>query len=365
MKIANVTDAWHPQTNGVVTTLSRTCEIMNQNGFDMRMFTPEPYRTIPCPSYPEIRLSLFAGRRLRRALDQFAPHAIHISTEGPLGLAARRYCIRNGLAFTTSYHTQFPAYIAKRFPIPESWSYRFVRWFHNRGTATLVPTPAVRDELLQRSFNNPVPEWLGSVGISPKDDVVVYDETGFFSAPRVWFLMKALGHQHVRVLDRGLQGWKEEGGELTAKVPTVTPSSYPLSDNLAWPVVERRAVQAAIEGAADIQIADARPRGRFEGQDPEPRPGLPSGHMPGAYSVPYADLVNLDGSFKSVLELDSIFSSAGLQKDSKIFVTCGSGVSACVLALGLAEAGWTTGTQLYDGSWIDWASQPDAEIVSK
>ncbi|MEM9173571.1 MAG: glycosyltransferase family 1 protein, partial [Pseudomonadota bacterium] len=99
---------------------------------------------------------LFAGRRLRRALDQFAPHAIHISTEGPLGLAARRYCIRNGLAFTTSYHTQFPAYIAKRFPIPESWSYRFVRWFHNRGTATLVPTPAVRDELLQRSFNNPV-----------------------------------------------------------------------------------------------------------------------------------------------------------------------------------------------------------------
>ncbi|MEM9232834.1 MAG: rhodanese-like domain-containing protein, partial [Pseudomonadota bacterium] len=98
-------------------------------------------------------------------------------------------------------------------------------------------------------------EWLGSVGISPKDDVVVYDETGFFSAPRVWFLMKALGHEHARVLDRGLQGWKEEGGELTAKVPTVTPSSYPLSENLAWPVVERRAVQAAIEGAADIQIA--------------------------------------------------------------------------------------------------------------
>ncbi|MEM8546985.1 MAG: glycosyltransferase family 1 protein [Pseudomonadota bacterium] len=156
MKIANVTDAWHPQTNGVVTTLSRTCEVLNRTGYEMRMFTPQPYKTIPCPSYPEIRLSLFAGRHLRRELEAFNPDSIHISTEGPLGFAARRYCIRNNLAFTTSYHTQFPAYIAKRFPIPESWTYRFVRWFHNAGQATLVPTPAIQRELLDNRFKNPV-----------------------------------------------------------------------------------------------------------------------------------------------------------------------------------------------------------------
>ncbi|MEO0575351.1 MAG: glycosyltransferase family 1 protein [Pseudomonadota bacterium] len=156
MKIANVTDAWHPQTNGVVTTLSRTSDALKAMGYDVRMFTPEPYWTIPCPSYPEIRLSLFAGRRLAKALREFQPDSIHISTEGPLGLAARRYCMRHNLPFTTSYHTQFPAYVRKRFPIPERWTYRFVRWFHNAGKATLAPTPAIVKDLKEHQFRNPV-----------------------------------------------------------------------------------------------------------------------------------------------------------------------------------------------------------------
>ncbi|MEM7763399.1 MAG: glycosyltransferase family 1 protein [Pseudomonadota bacterium] len=155
MKIAIVTDAWHPQTNGVVTTLTRTAHALRAAGFDVRMFTPEPYRTIPCPSYPEIRLSLFAGRALRKALDAYAPDSIHIATEGPLGLIARRYCIKRALKFTTSYHTQFPAYVRKRVPIPESITYRFVRWFHNAAVCTLVPTPAIVEELRRHQFRNP------------------------------------------------------------------------------------------------------------------------------------------------------------------------------------------------------------------
>ena len=156
MRIAIVTDAWLPQTNGVVTTLSRTAECLRELGYDVRMFTPEPYRTIPCPFYAEIRLSLFPARRLRRDLDAYAPDAIHIATEGPLGLAARRYCKRRKLAFTTSYHTQFPAYVRKRVPIPERWTYRLIRWFHNAAHCTLAPTPAIVEELRNNGFRNPV-----------------------------------------------------------------------------------------------------------------------------------------------------------------------------------------------------------------
>ncbi|MEO0365652.1 MAG: glycosyltransferase family 1 protein [Pseudomonadota bacterium] len=156
MKIAIVTDAWRPQTNGVVTTLSKTAEALRELGHEVKMFTPEPFRTIPCPSYPEIRLSLFAGRKLRKSLDEFAPESIHIATEGPLGFAARRYCKKNKLVFTTSYHTQFPAYVRKRFPIPERWTWAFVRWFHNAAERTLAPTPAIVAELKQHGFRSPV-----------------------------------------------------------------------------------------------------------------------------------------------------------------------------------------------------------------
>ncbi|MEN7342434.1 MAG: glycosyltransferase family 1 protein [Pseudomonadota bacterium] len=156
MKIAIVTDAWYPQTNGVVTTLSRTTESLRSLGFCVKLFTPEPFKTIPCPTYPEIRLSLFAGRRLRRALDEFNADSIHIATEGPLGLIARRYCIKRKLKFTTSYHTQFPAYVRKRLPIPERITYRFVRWFHNKAQYTLAPTPAIVDELRSNGFRSPV-----------------------------------------------------------------------------------------------------------------------------------------------------------------------------------------------------------------
>jgi len=130
MRIAIVTDAWHPQTNGVVTTLNRTGECLRELGYEVMFVTPEKFRTLPLPSYPEIRLSLFPAGRLAKMLDEFAPQAIHIATEGPLGSAARRFCRRHRLKFTTAYHTRFPQYIRMRLPLPVSISYAFLRRFH-------------------------------------------------------------------------------------------------------------------------------------------------------------------------------------------------------------------------------------------
>jgi glycosyltransferase involved in cell wall biosynthesis len=149
-----VSDAWFPQTNGVVRTLSQTSAWLERFGHEVRMITPGDFRNIPCPSYPEIRLSLFAGSAVRRRIGEFAPHALHIATEGPLGLAARRACLRGGLRFTTSYHTQFPQYLRARYPIPEAVSYELLRWFHGAAVRCMVSTASVRRDLGARGFRN-------------------------------------------------------------------------------------------------------------------------------------------------------------------------------------------------------------------
>lgn len=156
MKIVIVTDAWHPQTNGVVTTLNRTGACLRQMGHDVLFITPENFRTIPLPTYAEIRLSLFPYAKVARTLDTFMPEAIHIATEGPLGSAARRYCRRRGLKFTTAYHTRFPQYVRMRVPIPVSVSYAFLRRFHGRAERTMVPTESIRQELVNKGFHNVV-----------------------------------------------------------------------------------------------------------------------------------------------------------------------------------------------------------------
>jgi glycosyltransferase involved in cell wall biosynthesis len=120
------------------------------------VFSPSEHRTVPCPTYPEIRLAMLPRRRLARLLTEFAPDAIHIATEGPLGMAAASWCTASGLAFTTSYHTQFPQYVRKRAPIPESWSYAFLRRHHGRARRTLVATEHLRRELLGHGFKNVV-----------------------------------------------------------------------------------------------------------------------------------------------------------------------------------------------------------------
>lgn len=207
-----------------------------------------------------------------------------------------------------------------------------------------------------------VAEWLGAAGITPEDTVIVYDETGFFSAPRVWFLLKALGHENVFVLSGGISAWRKAGGEVTVDMPSLELADYPLPDNLVWPVAGRDMVRHALTGRM-ASVVDARPEGRFLGRDPEPRPGLPSGAMPGALNIPFSSLVHEDGRFLSPGELEVLFREAKLDPAKPVIASCGSGISACVLLLGLAELGWPMGT-LYDGSWIDWAGRPDAEIVT-
>jgi glycosyltransferase involved in cell wall biosynthesis len=157
MKVAIVTDAWSPQVNGVVTTLRRTASVLERSGHEVRVVGTQGHWTLPCPTYPEIRLALWPGKRLAAVLDEFAPDAIHVATEGPLGMAAARYCKRRRFAFTTSYHTQFPQYVRKRLPIPECVTYALLRWHHAQARRTLVATEEQRRELVARGFRNVVP----------------------------------------------------------------------------------------------------------------------------------------------------------------------------------------------------------------
>jgi glycosyltransferase involved in cell wall biosynthesis len=154
MRIAIVTDAWFPQVNGVVRTLSTTRGILETWGHRVQVIAPEHFRSLPCPTYPEIRLALPSRRGLTGLLESFSPDAIHIATEGPLGLAVRAHCLRQGRPFTTSYHTRFPEYVRLRAPIPLDWSYAFLRWFHRPAGCTMVATDSVREALRQRGFDH-------------------------------------------------------------------------------------------------------------------------------------------------------------------------------------------------------------------
>ena len=146
-RIAIVTDAWLPQMNGVVRTLTTTCDHLRALGHEVMVISPDQFASIPCPTYPEIRLALTRPGAVASRLREFAPNAIHIATEGPLGLAARRYCARTGVRFTTAYHTQFPEYLAKRTHLPAGWFWRYIRWFHGPARRVLVATESIRAEL--------------------------------------------------------------------------------------------------------------------------------------------------------------------------------------------------------------------------
>jgi glycosyltransferase involved in cell wall biosynthesis len=177
VRIVIATDAWTPQVNGVVTTLSRVGGCLRADGHEVLFVTPHMFPTVPCPTYPEIRLALAGGRRLRRALEEFQPEAIHIATEGPIGHAVRWYCLRRGLPFTTAYHTQFPQYLRLRFPIPESASYAYLRRFHRPAARTLVATESMRRELMSQRFEH-VTLWNRGVDSSlfrPRDKAFIDD----------------------------------------------------------------------------------------------------------------------------------------------------------------------------------------------
>ncbi len=158
MKILVVTDAWHPQVNGVVRTLSHVAREAYGLGSEIEFLAPSEFCTLPMPSYPEISLALPPPGAVARRLDEVRPDAIHIATEGPLGHAMRRLCIKRGLPFTTSFHTRFPDYLAERLPLPERWTreatWAWLRWFHAPGAAVLAATPTLAEELVSRGFKN-------------------------------------------------------------------------------------------------------------------------------------------------------------------------------------------------------------------
>ncbi|MGE0007866.1 MAG: glycosyltransferase family 4 protein [Parvibaculaceae bacterium] len=164
MRIAVITDAWHPQVNGVVRTLSAVADELARLGHDVRIVSPEGRRTLPMPLYPEIPLALTTSAVLGRELAAFAPDAIHIATEGPLGWAARAWCLRQGLPFTSGFHTRFADYLSVRLPLPglEAASWAMLRRFHRSSRTVLVPTPSIARDLEQRGFRN-VRTWTRGV----------------------------------------------------------------------------------------------------------------------------------------------------------------------------------------------------------
>jgi glycosyltransferase involved in cell wall biosynthesis len=163
MKLLLVTDAWAPQVNGVVRTLSQTRDLLIELGHEVIVLSPSDQRTLPCPGYPEIRLALRPGRAARATFDRHgAFDAIHIATEGPLGWAARRECLKRGLAFTTSCHTRFPEYLRMRAPVPLSWSYALLRRFHGAACRTLVRSESHAQVLRDHGFEG-LAVWPGAV----------------------------------------------------------------------------------------------------------------------------------------------------------------------------------------------------------
>jgi glycosyltransferase involved in cell wall biosynthesis len=154
MRVLIATDAWHPQVNGVVRTLTSLARSAKTLGVEIEFLSPDGFPSVPLPTYPDIRLALASSRQIARRIDQHRPDAIHIATEGPIGHRTRAYCLKRGLPFTTSYTTRFPEYIAARSPVPAAWIYGVLRRFHAAAAVTMVATPSLMSELRQRGFSN-------------------------------------------------------------------------------------------------------------------------------------------------------------------------------------------------------------------
>jgi thiosulfate/3-mercaptopyruvate sulfurtransferase len=204
-------------------------------------------------------------------------------------------------------------------------------------------------------------EAAGELGLRRNETVVVYDALGMFSAPRVWWTLRVMGFPSVVVLDGGLPKWRADGHPITdgPGAPTLVEVSPDFRPEL---VRDLAAVRAALDSQA-AQVVDARPAARFRGETPEPRPGLRGGHMPGACNVPFGDLINPDGTMKSPDALRAAFQAAGVDLARPIVTSCGSGVSASLLALALARLG-REDVAVYDGSWAEWGGRQDTPVAT-
>jgi thiosulfate/3-mercaptopyruvate sulfurtransferase len=216
----------------------------------------------------------------------------------------------------------------------------------------MVPSPARFERL------------VGALGVSNASRVVFYDQHGLRSSARGWWMMRLFGHEAAAVLDGGLPTWRREGrpvesGETAAPAPAAFVADF-RADRLRGIGDVKRIVR---QGGGEALILDARARGRFDGTAPEPRRELPAGHMPGAANLPSGELLNADGTMKDAAALRALFEAAGVTAEQPVVTTCGSGVTACALALGLVRAGFPE-PAVYDGSWTEWASRPETPKVT-
>lgn len=215
----------------------------------------------------------------------------------------------------------------------------------------MVPTPARFAKL------------MAAMGVSNGSRVVFYDQKGLASAARGWWLMRLFGHEAAAVLDGGLPKWRKEGRPTEAGEPPAPPPGRFVPDFRADRLrgigdMKRIVRQGGPKGSGLALVLDARSKGRFDGSAPELRPGLPSGHMPGAANLPYTELLNPDGTMLDPAALRARFEAAGVEAERPVVASCGSGVTACILSLGLVRAGFPEAA-VYDGSWTEWASRPE------
>jgi thiosulfate/3-mercaptopyruvate sulfurtransferase len=198
---------------------------------------------------------------------------------------------------------------------------------------------------------------VAALGIGDDDRIVVYDGAGIFSGPRVWWMFKAMGHGEVAVLDGGLPKWIAEGRPLESGPAHLGPAGFTPRFQ-AGLVRDFGQVQAAL---GNIQILDARSNSRFTGAEAEPRPGLKSGHMPGAVNIPWRSLLDADGRLKNDHALQQLFAEKGVDLRAPIITSCGSGISAAIILLALEKIG-ARQASLYDGSWAEWGSRAGAAV---
>ncbi|MBB4348041.1 MULTISPECIES: 3-mercaptopyruvate sulfurtransferase [Rhizobiaceae] len=219
---------------------------------------------------------------------------------------------------------------------------------HSTGLPHMVPAPELFAEA------------VGKMGIRETDRIVVYDGPGIFSAPRGWWLFRIMGAENVFVLDGGLDGWKAEGRPLETETPAPSTTTFKTDLRLDKVINFREMLSIVVDGKR--QIADARSAGRFAATELETRPGLRSGHMPGARSLP-SGTFSVNGKLRSLPELRQAIEDAGIDFGQPVVTTCGSGITAAIITLALESLGHEDNA-LYDGSWTEWGGRDDAPVVT-